>query len=508
MIKNIFRVLSWSVRYKNWLEILGCYLKAEEPSNFMLRNGVAIESPEKTKNMFLVEEIFFDKVYTPGEIKIEDNDVVVDIGSNIGVFTVFAAKLTRNSVYAFEPFPQNVELLKRNIDKNNLQNVVINPVAVSDRMGGGKLFLSDINAGHLLFDHNISGKLDKYIEVPTVDLKQIFDGNKLEVIDFMKMDCEGMEGLIFKNTPVQYLKRIRKIALEFHDNVSALGHVQIQNLLEDAGFIVNLKWDGYSPFGYIYAKRLNSGNDSGLWDKVWLKSGTDTVEYKKNIKNELNTVTWKKIEKEVIKRYGGFRGLKVIELGSGRGSISLIMGLKGADVTLMDYSDVALKRAQHFFDEFNCKVKLINSDVLNLPIETMGQFDISMSFGLAEHFDGIKRQGIFDSHFKVLKDGGSSFISVPNKWCLPYRIWKKKMEITNRWAYGFEKPFSGRELKRMALASGFKPGNILGSSFLSDFDRFLFFDILKRFGIDPQVPTFLDNRFGYALVYVGYKNMN
>jgi len=82
------------------------------------------------------------------------------------------------------------------------------------------------------------------------------------------------------------------------------------------------------------------------------------------------------------------------------------------------------------------------------------------------------------------------------------------MEITNRWAYGFEKPFSGRELKRMALASGFKPGNILGSSFLSDFDRFLFFDILKRFGIDPQVPTFLDNRFGYALVYVGYKNMN
>lgn len=69
------------------------------------------------------------------------------------------------------------------------------------------------------------------------------------------MDCEGSEGSILMSTPMHYLKRIRKISLEFHDNVSSLKHNDIQKLLGEAGFVTKLNWNGESPFGYIYGKR-------------------------------------------------------------------------------------------------------------------------------------------------------------------------------------------------------------------------------------------------------------
>jgi hypothetical protein len=46
------------------------------------------------------------------------------------------------------------------------------------------------------------------------------------------MDCEGSEGAIFTSTSKRYLQRIKKISLEFHDNVSLLNHHQIQEVLK------------------------------------------------------------------------------------------------------------------------------------------------------------------------------------------------------------------------------------------------------------------------------------
>ena len=64
------------------------------------------------------------------------------------------------------------------------------------------------------------------------------DDNKIERINFLKMDCEGAEGLILSSTPIDYLKKIEKIAMEVHYN-SSLNYSQIQSLLESAGFTVN-----------------------------------------------------------------------------------------------------------------------------------------------------------------------------------------------------------------------------------------------------------------------------
>ena len=162
----------------------------------ILRNWTQIDAPGDNTLLAMVHEIVFRKAYNHANLPIETHDIVVDIGANIGVFTLFAASRTKHPVYAFEPFPGSFEFLNRNIHTNGLDNVITHNVAVSDKIGRVKCFLSEISGGHLLFDHNIKGRLDKYIEVAAITLRRIMDDNNLERIDFLKLDCEGSEGSI------------------------------------------------------------------------------------------------------------------------------------------------------------------------------------------------------------------------------------------------------------------------------------------------------------------------
>ena len=253
--KNIFYSIRNRRKYKNWKKIIISIVKGQQPTTVILRNGIQIDAPKYNDLLVMADEIFFRNIYNPVSLRIESNDIVVDIGANIGVFTLFAARRTQNTIYAFEPFPENIEFLNRNIRINGLYNITSHCVAVCDKIGSAKLFISGISAGHLLFNHSIEGKLEKYIKVPTTTLQRIMDVNNLEQIDFLKLDCEGSEGSILMSTPKDYLQRIKKIAMEFHDNVSQLKHDGIQRLLKELGFITKLNWNGNSAFGYLYAIR-------------------------------------------------------------------------------------------------------------------------------------------------------------------------------------------------------------------------------------------------------------
>ena len=169
-----------------------------------------------------------------------------------------------------------------------------------------------------------------------------------------------------------------------------------------------------------------------LWNKIWSKSKISSFELRKSIQNELRSIRWKEIEKQVLNKWKSFKGLNVVELGSGRGIISLIMRSKGANITLVDYSEVALEHSKLLFKEFNYDAKFVKANILNLPSEFLAKFDISMSFGLGEHFIGKERQQVFSSHFLALKENGLCFISVPNELCLPYMIWKKVLELRQK----------------------------------------------------------------------------
>ncbi len=261
-------------RYQNWVEIMMSIAKKQCPTKAYLRNGTRFEA--NVGFLWLVNEIFFHHVYTPRHLEIEKNDVVIDIGAHIGVFTVFAASKTKNTVYAFEPSPGNLKLIKRNVSLNSLDNVISQGMAVSDKIGSAALLLSpkattrnmlsnqmaldnlkryQTEEEHEQFEATMPGEFEECIEVPTTTLQNIMDNNHIDQVGFLKLDCEGAEGLILTSTPLSYLKRVRKIAIEFHDHLSTIDHNEIRKLLEAGGFITELRWNGKSPLGFLYAWR-------------------------------------------------------------------------------------------------------------------------------------------------------------------------------------------------------------------------------------------------------------
>ena len=167
-------------------------------------------------DQILSRSIVYDKIWEPETTKlikkiIHEGDVGIDLGANIGYFTILMANLvgTSGKIFSFEPAPQNFEILQKNIKQNHLENVISEQSAIGDIDGKIKLYLSNTNAGwHKVFptqfvDYEVS---DKNIDVKICSLDKEFIDKK---IDFIKMDIEGYEWNAIKGG--------KKILEENHD---------------------------------------------------------------------------------------------------------------------------------------------------------------------------------------------------------------------------------------------------------------------------------------------------
>ena len=119
--------------------------------------------------------------------------VFVDVGANIGYFTVLAADRVGDSggVFAFEPDPENFSLLQANLNLNGVQRQVeAVRAALSDEEGEGGLYLSEDNLG----DHQIysAGEVRERIPVPLVKGGEYLQ-DRVERLDLLKVDTQGSE---------------------------------------------------------------------------------------------------------------------------------------------------------------------------------------------------------------------------------------------------------------------------------------------------------------------------
>lgn len=164
-------------------------------------------------------------------------------------------------------------------------------------------------------------------------------------------------------------------------------------------------------------------------------------------------------------------GKKIIELGCGTGLTSAKLAEYGADVTLIDSSEDALRIAEKNFKTIGVEGKFIYGNVFDLPgSEFTDQFDIVFSEGLVEHFLGNERQKIFDIHSKLAKKNGMVFIAIPNIYNLPRRILS---EFTDRflnkenriWINIPQEDLNSSELVDRMNSSGLKTTEITGILF-------------------------------------------
>jgi len=170
--------------------------------------------------------------------KKEDKLSIFDIGSCDGLDSVKYAKMFPESlIYAFEPLSKNIELIHSNIKIYGTSNIKVVPIALSDKKGQEKFYVSSGNPEELKsseWDYGNKSssllppdkttevldwlKFDNIETVETTTLHQFCQENNIKLIDFIHMDVQGAELLVL-NGAKEYISKIKMIWLEV-ENIS------------------------------------------------------------------------------------------------------------------------------------------------------------------------------------------------------------------------------------------------------------------------------------------------
>lgn len=170
---------------------------------------VSLDLAEKTQR-----SIYSSAVYEKGLTQfvintLKPGDVFIDVGANVGYFTLIAASLGAK-VISIEPYDENLALLRQNIHLNNFAGVKVLDTAIGDHEGTAVLHINPLNRGgnslikretYFTDSHSYSreevGKmyrgeiLEK--EVPLTTLDSIMDQHSISSITIIKIDVEGFE---------------------------------------------------------------------------------------------------------------------------------------------------------------------------------------------------------------------------------------------------------------------------------------------------------------------------
>lgn len=242
-------------KIRNFWTYFKDYLGLEKGDIFYeLRDGTKQIIRAGSGDRYIFDEIFFYNLYNQKGFELKKEDLVVDIGAHIGIFSLHASKKC-SKVYSFEPFKRNFEMLMKNIKFNNQKNIFPINMAVSGDSGKRDLFISKTRD----CDHSfyfIEGAKDVTKDVvDTISLKDFFEKYNIERINFLKMDCEGGEYDILLNCPEEILNKIDKIVMEHH-NIGKYKENVLIDLLEKNNFkVAKRPSDNPVLFGMVYASK-------------------------------------------------------------------------------------------------------------------------------------------------------------------------------------------------------------------------------------------------------------
>jgi FkbM family methyltransferase len=217
-----------------------------EPFTFKHRSGMNFVIPSRMMQTY--KECFFDETYTKGlpeAIKKRLLSRVVDIGANVGYFSLFTlAQNAKADVFAYEPMPNNFKLLNQYKDQFAQHNFNTFNMAVSGSRGTLSLNYNkaeEYTTSATLF--NNANEPDS-LKVETITLDDVLAENQLETIDFLKLDCEGAEYAILYNAQDDTLARIHTLSIETHQGPQENENlIALCSFLEENGFQVKAEKD-------------------------------------------------------------------------------------------------------------------------------------------------------------------------------------------------------------------------------------------------------------------------
>ena len=199
--------------------------------------------------------VFFSEDYKFLNVK---NKIVLDIGANIGDSSIYFALNEAKKVIAIEPYLFAYDLLKKNIESNDLNETIEVINAGYGKMGNVIINSGENSNGKFLTEHT------QGVEVPTYDLSYLLKNINSNGI-ILKMDCEGCEYNLL-NEPDSVYEYFDQIQIEYH-----YGYEGLVNRLTKAGFEVKYtepkQFSTTNPMGpiarlgFIFASRSSQATN-------------------------------------------------------------------------------------------------------------------------------------------------------------------------------------------------------------------------------------------------------
>lgn len=178
---------------------------------------------------------------------IENPEMVLDVGANIGVMTYYlSTRFPESKILAFEPVPHNIATLKRVIGKYNLTNVTVHETALSNEVGTATMILPVVSRVKM---HGLSHVKHRSIteyndgeefEVQTNTLDSLL-ANRTKKVSAIKMDVENFECFVLEGSK-QVLQSDRPIVYtELWENEN---RDKCLTLMAQLGFSCNVVHNG------------------------------------------------------------------------------------------------------------------------------------------------------------------------------------------------------------------------------------------------------------------------
>jgi FkbM family methyltransferase len=191
---------------------------------------------------------------------IDDGDIVVDVGANIGEYSLIAAQKVKQNgkVISIEPLKETAQTLTKNFQLNNFTNYEVITKVIGNENKKVNLYKQMAGGTMGFVDSTLIGrKFEKADEVEMTTIDEILSTRNIENVKVIKIDIEGYEFELLKGAKNSLKnKKIKNLIIEVHINYlkeKGISEKQFYDYLNQQGYVVDIIQETSSNRSHVHA---------------------------------------------------------------------------------------------------------------------------------------------------------------------------------------------------------------------------------------------------------------
>jgi len=204
-------------------------------SRFKSADGLEFYTYSHYLDLDRVWERYFDHLKDTFDFAIQPGDVVIDVGAHHGIVALNSARLGAK-VFALEPYPINLDVLKRNVALYPQYDITIKAQAAFSKSGPAVFNAGKTSTTGALIDVGRDWKrTQENYEVQCINFEDLFRTYGLKNVKLLKLDCEGGEYDFLLNVSREQFRQVEFYYVETHQTKFYQSAV-LEKFIKDQGY--------------------------------------------------------------------------------------------------------------------------------------------------------------------------------------------------------------------------------------------------------------------------------